>query len=515
MARLDTAGFYYMADFFWHKKVWLPPVVPVDPDPVEPVDPCSKCPVGYTCDWNWICIPPENPDPGEQPGKIDNRQPNEDEDKHIIYNPTPQSWYCTQEYSLKSWWSIWWYIQLENGYLTWADYNSWVRYYLSWKDWCWAKVIYEWRIWELDNTWYNRLEFWFWDLTTRNIAISNISSVDARDANDRFRITLKNNWDYLIEVQRVLSPTTAYDWVEYKSWNCLTKWSWWALNYSTPMWMIIWVNGKALLTSTSRFEQVIEQFRELYSSSRWRIVQNVTRKEVTITKDTWESITIMDRNLWATKYYLEAWAAREDWYGNFFQWWNNYPFPVSWATKTSSELVDASWYSYNNPYYSDTFITAELIDWHLPSRYNWSSNDNSNLWTSNVSWWNRWPCPEWYHIPTRDELISLLDMWSYVTGIDRTYPNFDVNKKVQFCKNLLIPLNWYLRFNWWYPYFREEDAILWTCTSQWQWISRDAATGLLATGGWLFAWSYESYISYPIPWWKNCWIWIRAFKNTN
>lgn len=450
MVRLDTAGFWKYMNFYGHSK---PVVVPIDPDPVTPVDPCSKCPEWYTCDWNWVCKPghiERNPwDP--IPWNIDNRQPNKDESKVIISTPTPIDDACTQEYSLKSWWSVWWYIELENWFITWADYNSWVRYYLSWKDWCWSKATYEWRIWEIDSTWYNRIEYWFWDINSKNIAISNISSADANNPNDRFRITLKNNWDYLIEVQRVISSSEMYDWTTYKSWNCLEKWGWWTLDYSVPMWMIIWVNGKALLTSTIRYENASEYIAILYDTDRLKIKHNVSKKELTLIDGNWDSITMMDRNLWATAYYQEEWKTSDDWVWNFYDWWNNY-----WFTKDTPEIeteqVDGSIYWPSNPYSHNKRFKWNTTIWY--QWWIWKTTAYPNMW-----WWRsssdidkRWPCPEWYHIPTTTELMKARNMLSNAMSIiDNTI-----------CRFLLMPLTW-ARLVWGMDIRKTNTWYYWAC----------------------------------------------------
>ena len=515
MARIDTAGFWKYGSFYWHSKANAPEVIVIPDDPIVEPDPCDKCPSWYTCDWNWVCQPPSSWWPWTPKPPIDNRPPDEEEDKRIITNPSQISRnYCCHEYSLSSWWSIWWYTKLENWYITWADANSWVRYYYSWD--CYTKVIYEWRLTEKDSTWYNRIEYWFWDLSTKDISIKNVSSVDARNANDRFRVTLDSDWNYKIEVARVIDATRMYDRAVYKEWNCRTVWdAAWVLNYSVPMWMIIWVNGRAMITWETKYKVVPEVIRELYSSARWTIRHNVTRQEITLTKDNWQSITIMDRNLWATKYYNESWATASEWYWNFYQWWNNYWFPESWWVSTSWTQVDASWYSCSNPYSSSTFITSTEWSYWDATHQDWASSPNDSLWSR----WCQWPCPEWFHIPSSSEAITLLDYWSYITWIERNNKNtFNASKRTQLCNNLLMPINWYRRFNWWYVASRTGSngtcLLRTTGTTTWN-VSSDSWYCIYVDNYWAYVWSYESWADYPIPYGKIDWLAIRPFKNTN
>jgi len=121
------------------------------------------------------------------------------------------------------------------------------------------------------------------------------------------------------------------------------------------------------------------------------------------------SITILDRNLWAT----ETWTSCSDYNtwacGYFFQWWNNYWFSIP-LTKTGDTTVNATSYSRSNPYISDTF---RIIN---NNPYDWADRKNDNLrwwvWDTQNNFPNRdymrqWPCPEWYHVPTYRELQTL------------------------------------------------------------------------------------------------------------
>ena len=100
-----------------------------------------------------------------------------------------------------------------------------------------------------------------------------------------------------------------------------------------------------------------------------------------------------------------------DSYWWLFQWWNNYDFR-DWQTTDnllyswliSSTRVPTSTYWPSNYYYSSTFITTSgwWDDWSTDPR-------NNNLWwdetDTNIA--RKWPCADWYHIPTRDERVAL------------------------------------------------------------------------------------------------------------
>lgn len=125
---------------------------------------------------------------------------------------------------------------------------------------------------------------------------------------------------------------------------------------------------------------------------------------ITITR--WdETIQILDRDLGAIE--KSEWS---DWYWYKFQWWNNFWFSAYWAYYThlwSSVDTLGLWYSRQNPYISHFFGDFST---------DWSSSANDELW------WNegigeysmQGPCPEWTHIPTKEELekLSLWMSWS-------------------------------------------------------------------------------------------------------
>ncbi len=154
-------------------------------------------------------------------------------------------------------------------------------------------------------------------------------------------------------------------------------------------------------------------------------------------------ITMMDRNLWATKAW--TWCSESDTWacGNHYQWWNNYGFAnpwentggdsiISWAIEfdATGAKVDASVYWPWNYYSSGTFITDNAGtnpkqrnggDWAFTWNNNlrwWSWDDGTNnywydtgtMQAINVTW-RQWPCPEWYHVPSQWEQWTLFKYW--------------------------------------------------------------------------------------------------------
>ena len=203
----------------------------------------------------------------------------------------------------------------------------------------------------------------------------------------------------------------------------------------------------------------------------------------TITLDNWEeSITIMDRNLWANI----AWIWEESyWY--YFQWWNNHGFQLNSEIKTWTELVsreESMQYWPNNWYDND--IQFVVIDNYAEINSNLNKGNyflaavNDNLWwwsgdseivnrmweyvidqfrwdTGNPRTERKWPCPEWFHVPSFGEIHKLFKLW-----IDIKYPD-DIAKKEhvrwmsiwggwnqiwrEFSNDLLLPMAWWIRFD--------------------------------------------------------------------
>jgi len=160
-------------------------------------------------------------------------------------------------------------------------------------------------------------------------------------------------------------------------------------------WLLaIWLFGSLLLIGCNKSENPEIISDETQTNSFW-IFHNV--EEWTITLDNWEeSITIMDRNLWAEV----AWTWEESyWY--YFQRWNNHWFQLNSEIKTWTELVsreESMQYWPDNWYDSDVqFVVLEelnrIVDYN---NYNYLASLNDNL-----RWWS-WD----------SEIVNR--MWEYV-----------------------------------------------------------------------------------------------------
>ena len=186
-------------------------------------------------------------------------------------------------------------------------------------------------------------------------------------------------------------------------------------------------------------------------------------------QDTCTTITILDRNLWATSNDIES----EDSYWYHFQWWNNYGFKPcttnedfcdtfpngesTWNTQISGDNITipyANWVFYIGTPWK---LTNWINDWSLVNLWWWTADSITDLFNSN---WERikieniesfstyansdnrrvingedrqWPCPEWFHVPSVWEYIKLLGMLDYANyQLQNTWTREKVHEDLKF-----------------------------------------------------------------------------------
>ena len=139
------------------------------------------------------------------------------------------------------------------------------------------------------------------------------------------------------------------------------------------------------------------------------IYHNSTLWLISISSDGTTRYTIQDKNLGATAIWNSGDTMSQDNCGNYYQRWNCYWFPFTWATSTSSNrpLV---WDYWPTNYYTDsTFITVSS------SPYNWMYSTNKDLW----GWVSQWTHSEWWwdmepkKIYIRVEAQPITTAWIY------------------------------------------------------------------------------------------------------
>ena len=150
--------------------------------------------------------------------------------------------------------------------------------------------------------------------------------------------------------------------------------------------------------------------------------------------NTSKCITLMDRNLWASTNDITNTGS----YGNYYQRWNNHPFAY-WelsAIAQNATTDRASWdISYSNYWYNwsiTSFMKWSTDYWENNAHYDdlwWWSGDgvNNNRWYNTGimqainETWRQWPCPENYHVPSRWEWNTFMNLYS--DGTDQNTVN--------------------------------------------------------------------------------------------
>lgn len=131
-------------------------------------------------------------------------------------------------------------------------------------------------------------------------------------------------------------------------------------------------------------------------------------------------ITMADKNLWATTVYENGDTLSEANCWKMYQWWNNYWFSWNWTVTTSSTKINTSSYWPWNYYSSDTYTVwdANSTDWST------SQNDNLRWDVSNTEYARQWPCPSWWHIPSKMEFENLIEMFIAIRPNAHTWDDF-------------------------------------------------------------------------------------------
>lgn len=157
---------------------------------------------------------------------------------------------------------------------------------------------------------------------------------------------------------------------------------------------------------------------------------------ISLSSDWSNWITIADKNLGATTVYNDGDTLSEANCWKYYQRWNNYSFPFTWAVTTSSSQVDASNYWPWNYYSSSTFIIRSNWD-------DWSSVQNDNLRgnTTDTLVARQWPCDANYHIPTNSELTDIKTILTTLW--------LDTSNGVVWKTYLKMPFAWQIHYSTW------------------------------------------------------------------
>lgn len=224
----------------------------------------------------------------------------------------------------------------------------------------------------------------------------------------------------------------------------------------------------------------------MWREAPW-IYHNSTLWLISLSSDGTNWITIADKNLWATTVYNNWDTLSESNCGKYYQWGNNYGFPWTWSITTSSTTIDASTYWPWNYYSSSTFI----ISWNSW----WDNSWNANLrWdTTNTLEARRWPCSEWYHVPSSYELDKLILICTTLWAWELSGTNYSVTK---------MPFAWCRSETDGSVSYQNSRALYWSSTP---------STTDIGKWIWIVNGSQASFLS---NWRKTGGRLIRPFKNT-
>ena len=230
----------------------------------------------------------------------------------------------------------------------------------------------------------------------------------------------------------ITTSSTQVDTTWYWPWNYYSNSTFILMmdgNWSNPsndnLW---WWQYTPIKRVTIRPNWQEKQIRPVVEPIEAWIYHSATLWLITIADWNWNDITIADKNLWASTVYNEWDTLSEANCWKYYQWWNNYGFPYTWAVTTSSTQVDASTYWPWNYYSSSTFITASS------SPYERSSVQNDNLWGA-VTWTNeamQWPCPNGFHVPQTAETQALIDIMTAIGIINTQWNSYSEYLKIPF-----------------------------------------------------------------------------------
>lgn len=250
-----------------------------------------------------------------------------------------------------------------------------------WDDW------YDYRhafmSWMTDAIW-NTMQWWF--STTLTVTTSSWTITISDGSQSVLVNTSNHNMRYNVDY---------YDW----SSNTSTEYA----TLQTNWWLQDW---------TYTYQWVNQDWNDVVDSLKAKGIVNATithdtvAGEITMTNGPW-SITIADKNLWASVVYEDGDTLSEANCGTYFQWGNNNWFAWTGSVTTSSTQVDTTGYWPWN-YYTGT----DFIIWSDE----WSNPSNNNLWgdTTDTDQARQWPAPSGYHVPSATEWQNFIKFFNTI-----------------------------------------------------------------------------------------------------
>ena len=205
---------------------------------------------------------------------------------------------------------------------------------------------------------------------------------------------------------------------------------------------------------------------------------------LSISYDWVDWITIADKNLWATEVWNKWDEITQENNWLFYQRWNNYWFPMdeSQYTRRTTRInarnywpwnyFNSNWVFYATHYYRDT-------SWNTNLRWWWNDTIDNFMWRDATNFEDRrWPCPEWFHVPSWwllhklfMQLIKIYNKLNCTNYIPKQFKNYPFYREVdshsysmfpELNDYIKLPPSWWLNRNFDWHYFDTNNWNLWT-----------------------------------------------------
>ena len=227
-----------------------------------------------------------------------------------------------------------------------------------------------------------------------------------------------------------------------QSWSSFVSWSWWSFNY---LWLC-WSNWQIIYTDDLGVE--IWRVTNTWATISWNPwLLNIN----------WHIIVCSWVSTWFILKSVNEGASTTDIlslnsFWKLFQWWNNWWWN-EWSVTTSSRQVCTNW--------STTNVTT-FVSWND----DWCTISNNDVW-----WWvsasvadDRWPCPDWYSVPSAQTWNSIYTAW--------WWSSLSSQRWLHFSRSLKIPFWWYRNYG---DTLESQQGVLWYYWSNTQWFTSTQA----------------------------------------
>lgn len=271
-------------------------------------------------------------------------------------------------------------------------------------------------------------------------------------------------------------------------------WSAWLSDWTTSS---SW-NNTSVSANTNRNKFVLNNWTFKIYDSGWTLI-NTTNTNTTISRNATHSFWIF--------------ARRETYYSAFrnFSSWKLYWLQIKENWTLTKDLVpcyrksdDVIWLYdlVNDTFYTNswTWIFTKwpdvIAEWYVISRI---------LWWWPGEFYNQWPCPDWYHVPTSTELSYIWSMLQTYTG-SSSYSNLLSIYK--------MPLAWMWE-DWWWTYWMWSAANYYTCSTNWanaiRFFYNSSGVSPTATINREYAFPIRAFKNEPVEpnwsWWTRLAVW--------